>query len=189
MPQPDTLINELEDALSNGSAERRTKTFLRITDLFVFGSSHFSDDHVALFDNIFNRLIADTLQDAPVLSITLDNDISFQKHRELSELVGTVVFFCNPFHSWEKGTVENRNRCVRRYAPKKTNFSLVRFERLIEIETILRTRYMKCLNFKTPQEACNDEIKKWQSREKKKLTCDTLITLPASIIQNNRCSA
>ena len=59
MLQPDTLINELEDALSNGSAERRVKTFLRITDLFVFGSSHFSDDHVALFDNVFNRLIVD----------------------------------------------------------------------------------------------------------------------------------
>ena len=59
MPQPDTLINELEEALSNGSAERRAKTFLRITDLFVFGSGHFSDDHIALFDSIFNRLIAD----------------------------------------------------------------------------------------------------------------------------------
>ena len=59
MAQPDTLIHELEEALSSGSAERRAKTFLRITDLFVFGSSHFSDDHIALFDSIFNRLIAD----------------------------------------------------------------------------------------------------------------------------------
>ena len=59
MPQPHNLIRELEEALSNGSAKRRTKTFLRITDLFVFGSAHFSDDHVALFDGIFNRLIAD----------------------------------------------------------------------------------------------------------------------------------
>ena len=64
MPQPDTLINELEEALSNGSAERRAKTFLRITDLFVFGSAHFSDDHVALFDSIFNRLIADIEESA-----------------------------------------------------------------------------------------------------------------------------
>jgi hypothetical protein len=38
MPKPETLIHELEEALSNGSDERRTKTLQRITDLFVFGS-------------------------------------------------------------------------------------------------------------------------------------------------------
>jgi IS30 family transposase len=65
-----------------------------------------------------NALIAKTLGSVPVKSITLDNDLSFQKHEELSELVGTVVFFCHPYCSHEKGTVENRNRCVRRYVPK-----------------------------------------------------------------------
>jgi uncharacterized protein (DUF2336 family) len=53
------IINELEEALSHGSAERRLKTLHRVTDLFVFGSSHFSGDHVAVFDGVFNHLIAD----------------------------------------------------------------------------------------------------------------------------------
>lgn len=53
------FINELEEALAHGSAERRTKTLRRVTDLFVFGSSHFSDDHIALFDGVFGHLIAD----------------------------------------------------------------------------------------------------------------------------------
>jgi uncharacterized protein (DUF2336 family) len=51
------IINELEEAFSTGSAERRTKTLHRITDLFVFGSSHFSEDHIALFDTVFGRLV------------------------------------------------------------------------------------------------------------------------------------
>ena len=54
-----TLINELEDALAHGSAERRAKTLRRVTDLFVFGSSHFSGDHIAVFDGVFSHLIAD----------------------------------------------------------------------------------------------------------------------------------
>ena len=53
------FINELEEALSHGSAERRAKTLRRITDLFVFGSSHFSGDHIAVFDGVFNHLITD----------------------------------------------------------------------------------------------------------------------------------
>ena len=53
------FLNELEEALSHGSAERRLKTLRRVTDLFVFGSSHFSDDHVAVFDGVFGHLIAD----------------------------------------------------------------------------------------------------------------------------------
>jgi uncharacterized protein (DUF2336 family) len=59
MLSANTLINELEEALSNGSVERRAKTLRRVTDLFVFGSAHFSEVHVALFDNIFGRLISD----------------------------------------------------------------------------------------------------------------------------------
>jgi len=136
-----------------------------------------------------NALIAKTLIGIPVRSITLDNDISFQKHKELSELVGTVVFFCNPYRSWEKGTVENRNGRVRRYAPKKTNLSTVPLERFKEIETILRTRYMKCLKFKTPAEVWKIEIEKEKKRAKSKRKCATLTALPASIIQKSRCSA
>lgn len=136
-----------------------------------------------------NTLVAQTLSEAPVQSLTLDNDLSFQKHEELSELVGAVVFFCHPYCSSEKGTVENRNHAIRRYAPKRTDLSSVPAERFKEIETILRTRYMKCLGFKTPQEAWDIEMKKWRKREEKKLKCATLIALPASIIQNNRCSA
>lgn len=136
-----------------------------------------------------NALIAKTLAGVPVRSITLDNDISFQKHEELSEIVGTIVFFCNPFHSWEKGTVENRNRAVRRYAPKRTDLSSVPLERFAEIETILRTRFMKCLGFKTPQEAWDIEIAKWKKREEKKQKRAILKALPASIIQKSRCSA
>ncbi len=136
-----------------------------------------------------NALIANTLRCLPVRSITLDNDISFQKHKELSELVGTVVFFCNPYHSWEKGTVENRNGRVRRYAPKKTDLSTISGERFKEIETILRTRYMTCLKFSTPQEVWDIEIEKHKQREQKKQKQAIIIQLPASIIHKSGCSA
>lgn len=136
-----------------------------------------------------NRLVAKTLAHLPVQSITLDNDLSFQKHRELSHLVGAAVFFCNPYHSWEKGTVENRNRVVRRYVPKRSDLSQVADERFTEIEQMLRTRYMKCLNFKKPQEVWDTEMTLWKKREERRRNRAILKTLPTSIIQNNWCSA
>ena len=61
-----SLINELEEALSQGSAERRTKTLRRVTDLFAFGWSHFSTDHIAVFEGVFNHLIADIEKSARI---------------------------------------------------------------------------------------------------------------------------
>ena len=59
MSAQQSLLTELENALSNGNADRRSKTLRRITDLFVFESGRFSKDHVDLFDDVFGRLIND----------------------------------------------------------------------------------------------------------------------------------
>jgi uncharacterized protein (DUF2336 family) len=58
MSPDNNLVSELESAMMHGTAERRAKTLQRITDLFVFGSGNFSNDHVALFDGVFGHLIA-----------------------------------------------------------------------------------------------------------------------------------
>ena len=52
------LIPELEDVIQSGSAERRTQALRqKITDLFLDGASLFNEEHVDLFDDVFNRLI------------------------------------------------------------------------------------------------------------------------------------
>ena len=51
------LINDLEDAFSHGSAERRAESIRRVTDLFVFGAEQYSDDQIALFDHVLGRLV------------------------------------------------------------------------------------------------------------------------------------
>lgn len=112
-----------------------------------------------------NNLIAQTLGDVPVASLTLDNDISFVRHEELSKLVHATVYFCHPYTSQDKGTVENRNGRVREFIPKRTDISSVNDAVIQKAQTHLRTRYMKCLNYKTPQEVWDEEIAKWQVRK------------------------
>lgn len=114
-----------------------------------------------------NHLVEKLLEDTTVKSLTIDNDISFQKHEELSELIEATVFFCHPQSPHEKGTVENRNKAIRRYVKKRSDLSKYPLEYFKMVETKLRTRFMKCLNFKTPEEMFTKEILK----TKKPLSC------------------
>lgn len=85
-------------------------------------------------------------------TLTLDNDIVFRKHEEMSRILGVPVYFCHPYHSWEKGGVENTNKLIRRYIPKGSDISQFSDEHIQEIETKLNTRPRKCLRYKTPLE-------------------------------------
>src|SRR3989344_3320525 len=95
-------------------------------------------------------------------TLTLDNDIIFRRHEELSRLLGTPVYFCHPYHSWEKGGVENTNKLIRQYIPKGSNISMYSDEYVKMIQDKLNTRPRKCLNYKTPMEVMieNGQFKK-----------------------------
>lgn len=129
-----------------------------------------------------NALVFDMLRDVPLLSLTLDNDVSFKKHRELSALIGAAVFFCHPYASHEKGTVENRNRVVRRTVPKRTDLSQVSLETFLFIQEKMRDTPMKCLGWLTPREA-------WEKETKKAARNGSGMLRPRVLKANARCSA
>src|SRR5215216_40976 len=53
------VADELEDAIANGSSQKRVEALRRITDLFINGAGQFSEHHVELFDQVMARLAAD----------------------------------------------------------------------------------------------------------------------------------
>ena len=89
-------------------------------------------------------------------TLTLDNDIVFRKHKELSLLLGKPVYFCHPYHSWEKGGVENTNKLIRQYIPKGSDISQYTDGYIQMIQEKLNTRPRKCLNYKTPLEVMKE---------------------------------
>lgn len=111
-----------------------------------------------------NALIGTLLEGVPILSITLDNDISFVKHEELSQLIRADVYFTRPYTSQDKGSVENRNKGIREFVPKGCDISQVPDATIQNAETHLNTRYMKCLNWRTPLEAWEIEMELWHLR-------------------------
>jgi IS30 family transposase len=85
-------------------------------------------------------------------SITTDNDIAFTCWRELEVLLNTRIYFTHPYHSWEKGLVENTNRWIRCFVPKRRDIESVSEEEMHEIHSFLNDRPREILGFRMPTE-------------------------------------
>lgn len=86
------------------------------------------------------------------LSITYDNGSENVEHEAVNKALGTDSYFCAPYHSWEKGAVENINGLIRRYIPKGTDIAKITEEQIRWIEGQLNNRPRKCLGYRTPAE-------------------------------------
>ena len=89
-------------------------------------------------------------------TITYDNGLENIQHQEINKILKTQSYFCNPYHSWEKGSVENTNGLIRRFIPKKSNLQKISSTDLYQIENLLNNRPRKCLKYKTPKEVYID---------------------------------
>lgn len=112
------------------------------------------------------RALEERLKSLPAqlrLSITQDNGKENYGHEETTRSLGAAMYFCHAYHSWEKGGVENRNRVIRRFFPKGTDFTKVSERRIQNVEDIINSTPMKCLRFLTPYEKMQQLMLKLES--------------------------
>lgn len=96
--------------------------------------------------------LADIADRHSIKTITTDNDIVFQKWPDMERYLKTVFYFCRPYHSWEKGLVENTNRWIRLFVPKRQDIATVTDDDLRSIHRYLNDIPRQCLNFRTARE-------------------------------------
>jgi transposase, IS30 family len=74
--------------------------------------------------------------------------------RKAGAQLGAHSYFCLPYHSWEKGTVENTNGQLRYYFPKCESFPYeeVDPEWVREEEAELKDRPRRILGYRTANE-------------------------------------
>ena len=102
-------------------------------------------------------------------TMTTDNDILFARHEELAQLLQVKIYFCHPYHSWEKGTVENTNKVIRRDIPKGSDLSRYTKHFIRKLEAKLKRRPMEVLKDKTPQEVLDMYRKKIRKNKKRRI--------------------
>ena len=65
-----------------------------------------------------------------IKTITTDNGPEFAAHKLITKYLGAVVYFADPYASWQKGAIENTNKLIRQYIPKQANFDDLQIKRL-----------------------------------------------------------
>jgi len=95
-------------------------------------------------------------------TITADNGSENTKHEYITKETGIKVFFCTPYHSWEKGSVENAIGVIRRFVPKGSNIDEITEEEIEWVENWYNNLPMKCLMYKTPNEKMQELLGKKQ---------------------------
>lgn len=118
-------------------------------------------------DNVHKKLLKIKKEFKEMKTLTLDNDILFRMHKTLEKILSTPIYFCHPYHSWEKGSVENTNKFIRKYIPKGNNISKYDEEYIKAIQDKCNERFMKCLNYLTPTETLEKEKQRFRVVDEK----------------------
>ena len=84
-----------------------------------------------------------------VRSVTTDNGCEFLDDAAIKAVVGCGVYYTRAYASWEKGSVENLNRLVRRWYPKGTDFAPVTRADVARLEEAINGIHRLSLGGKT----------------------------------------
>jgi len=99
-------------------------------------------------------------------SITSDNGSEFSNWKRITKALDCEYYFCNPYHSWERGTIENTNGIIRRSYPKKTDFNMVDEKEFQFRIDLMNFRLRKRIEFKTPDEVFHNRESIWTTTRK-----------------------
>lgn len=93
-------------------------------------------------------------------TITFDNGSENALHATINRALQTDSYFCAPFHSWEKGSVENAIGVMRLHCPKALRLSRVSSAKVAQFQQALNLRPRKCLRFRQPLEQMAGELRR-----------------------------
>lgn len=96
-------------------------------------------------------IIASIKEEVWIKSVTFDNWMEFAFHYLLNEK-WIDTFFCEPYHSREKWSIENLNRIIRRFFPKWTNFDDISEEEIERVCNIIADSPREILGFLSPNQ-------------------------------------
>ena len=143
----DWETDNMEGKRSDGTAISVTvDRMTRITRLWKLA------DHTAT--SKADALIVQMKQEDPLLrgSVTCDRGPENSNHKDITTIHHMPVYACEPYHSWEKGTVENTIGRLRRYLPKGKSVDGVSQKKLDLFAATMNDTPRKCLEYLTPNE-------------------------------------
>jgi hypothetical protein len=136
------------------SSSAASAFFQGLMDEFVFENTDTPWTQTQIKEETKNALVktAESVPRELFQTITFDNGTENVQHAEIKQEYGIETYFCDPFASWQKGSVENMNKLIRRYLPRHTDLSKLTNQDIFLIQEKLNNRPRKVLKYQTPNE-------------------------------------
>ena len=97
-------------------------------------------------------------------TMTYDNGLEAADHEAVTASIGMKFYFAKTYSPWQRGTNENRNGLVRFYLPRDVDLDTISNTQIKRVENLINNRPMKCLGYRTPNEAFTSEMNKLSQR-------------------------
>ncbi|MGK5094814.1 IS30 family transposase, partial [Deltaproteobacteria bacterium TL4] len=91
-------------------------------------------------------------------TMTFDNGTEGADHRMIRDDYGLQTYFCDPYASWQKGSVENINGIIRRFLPKQKDLSALTDREIYDIQETINNTPRKSLGYFTPNEVVSQYL-------------------------------
>jgi IS30 family transposase len=158
--RPETINNRSEVGhweTDNLEGKRSDKTAISVTIERLLRITKLTklEGHTAQVktDAVVTRLQQEKETDPNLVkSITFDRGSENSGYKIIANKLKVEIYACNPYHSWEKGGVENMNKRIRRFIPKGSSVEGITQQYLTILETKLNNTPRKVLNYLTPNE-------------------------------------
>jgi len=102
--------------------------------------------------SVVSAALIGMLKDMPLASLTKDRGLEWADHEKIALRLNVEVYFCRPYHSWEKGLVEQHNGLLREFWPKDLALDTLTPQTVSRAEARLNARPRRVLGYATPAE-------------------------------------
>lgn len=120
----------------------------RLTRFTMMARSPRGKNAEAVADTVINLLLP---YKSVVHTITTDNGTEFAEHERIASRLDAKIYFAHPYSSWEKGLVENTNKLIRQYIPKKSVLCDFSDDFIHTVQLKLNRRPREKLDFESPK--------------------------------------
>lgn len=93
-------------------------------------------------------------------TVTFDRGSEFANWQMIEKIFpGLMIYFCDPFSPYQKGSNERGNRDFRKHYPKGTDFSVITNEEIKNVEFKVNSHPMKLHSWRSPMELLEKYLK------------------------------